>query len=72
MNSDGSEDWNYTTGGMVRSAPAIGADGSIYFGSDDNKLYALNPDGSENWNYPTSGVVRSSPASGRRWQHLLR
>jgi len=35
--------WEFETGflGAVRSSPAIGADGTVYVGSDDNKLYAL-------------------------------
>ena len=37
--------WNFTTGDDVKSSPAIGADCTIYFGSNDNKVYALNPDG---------------------------
>ena len=39
-------DWNASTGGVIFSSPAIGADGSIYIGSNDNKLHAFNPDGS--------------------------
>ncbi|MDN5325305.1 MAG: hypothetical protein PWP02_1024, partial [Thermosipho sp. (in: thermotogales)] len=31
------------------SSPAIGADGTIYVGSDDDYLYAINPDGSLKW-----------------------
>jgi hypothetical protein len=37
--------WSYLTGGSVNSSPAIGADGTIYFGSGDACLYAVNPDG---------------------------
>jgi len=29
---------------MVYSSPAIGSDGTVYFGSDDNKLYAIKTD----------------------------
>ena len=29
-------------GNNVNSAHAIGSDGTIYVGSDDNKLYAIN------------------------------
>jgi eukaryotic-like serine/threonine-protein kinase len=48
----------------VESSPAIGADGTVYVGSDDNKLYAINPDGSLKWTYITGDYVRSSPAIG--------
>jgi outer membrane protein assembly factor BamB len=46
------------------SHPTIGADGTIYVGSLDNKLYAINPDGSLKWSYTTGHDVRSSPAIG--------
>ena len=44
------------------SSPAIGPDGTIYVGSQDNYLYAVNPDGTLRWRYLTGDVVRSSPA----------
>ena len=40
--------WAFKTGKGVRSSPAIGSDGTIYVGSDDDNLYAINPDGSKN------------------------
>jgi len=46
------------------SSPAIGADGTIYFGSWDKNFYALNPDGSQKWVFATSNIVVSSPAIG--------
>ena len=33
--------WEFETGGNINCAPAIGSDGIIYIGSDDNKLYAI-------------------------------
>ncbi len=48
----------------VESSPAIGSDGTIYIGSFDDKLYAINPDGTEKWNFKTSNHVFSSPAIG--------
>jgi outer membrane protein assembly factor BamB len=63
INSDGNLKWMFTTGGNIEeSSPAIGSDGTIYVGSEDNKLYAINPDGSQKWNFTTGGEVRSSPA----------
>ena len=56
--------WRYSTGDHVYSSPAIGTDGTIYVGSHDGYLYAINSDGSFKWSYQTSGVVRSSPAIG--------
>ena len=48
---EGTLKWSFKTGGMVRSSPAIGSDGTIYVGSDDYKLYAINPDGTEKWSF---------------------
>jgi len=56
--------WSYQTGNFVISSPAIGADGTIYVGSYDNYLYAINPNGAFKWSYQTGGYVDSSPAIG--------
>jgi len=57
--------WQYETGGEILSSPAIGSDGTIYFGSQDRYVYALDPvDGNPKWSYNTDGKVNSSPAVG--------
>ena len=49
----------------IDSSPAIDTDGTIYVGSDDENLYALNPtDGSLKWKNTIGGGMRSSPAIG--------
>ena len=53
--------WMYATGGAVASSAAVGSDGTIYFGSYDNALYALNPGGTLKWKYQTGGRIYSSP-----------
>ena len=50
LTSDGSVKWNYQTGANTFSIPAIGSDGTIYFGSFDYYIYALTSDGSLNGN----------------------
>jgi len=55
--------WNFTTGGEVSGSAAIADDGTIYTGSSDGKLYAINPDGTEKWNFAADGSINgSSPA----------
>jgi outer membrane protein assembly factor BamB len=54
--------WQFDTGGVVDSSPAIAADGTIYFGSFDEYIYAVKPDGNQKWRYGTDGNIRSSPA----------
>lgn len=38
--------WKFNIGREINSSPAIGSDGTIYIGSFDGKLYAINSDGS--------------------------
>ncbi|MEO0112254.1 MAG: PQQ-binding-like beta-propeller repeat protein [candidate division WOR-3 bacterium] len=56
--------WKFKTWDDISSSPAIGNDGTIYFGSIDCFLYALNPDGKLKWKFKTDGKVFSSPAIG--------
>ena len=61
--------WEFETGGwngwMHSSSPAIGSDGTVYVGSGDNKLYAINgKSGAKLWEFETGGDVSSSPAIG--------
>ncbi len=56
--------WRYKTNGSIDSSPSIGSDGTIYVGSTDKNLYALNPDGTLKWKYLTGGYMFSSPAIG--------
>jgi len=46
------------------SKPAIGPDGTIYIGNDDNFLYAVNPDGTQKWAFQAAGDVRGEPLVG--------
>ncbi|MCD4709158.1 MAG: PQQ-binding-like beta-propeller repeat protein [Candidatus Sabulitectum sp.] len=55
--------WTFTPGGGIQaSSPAIGEDGTIYFGCKDGYLYAINPDGTLKWTCMTNDQVLSSPA----------
>ena len=57
--------WEFKTGDNVFSSPAIGSDGTVYVGSHDNKLYAINgKSGVKLWEFETRHVVDSSPAIG--------
>ncbi len=48
---EGIEKWSFETGDGIESSPAIGTDGTIYFGSHDGFLYAINPNGTEKWRF---------------------
>ncbi len=57
--------WKFKTGLQFASSPAIGSDGTIYFGSGaDGYLYALNSNGTVKWRFKTGNIVQSSPAIG--------
>ena len=47
----GTKKWEFAAGNWIHSSPAIGSDGTLYVGSRDNKLYALNPDGTKKWEF---------------------
>jgi outer membrane protein assembly factor BamB len=56
------EAWSYPTGADVYSSPTV-ANGVVYVGSHDKKVYALNATtGAFKWSYTTGGSVYSSPA----------
>jgi outer membrane protein assembly factor BamB len=57
--------WSYAADGPISSSPAIGADGTVYVGSWDKKVYALNgATGAKKWEFMTGDSVDSSPAIG--------
>ena len=64
----GALSWSYETGNYLLASPAVGADGVIYFGSNDNFFYALSPDGTLKWEYflesDDTVLIHSSAAIG--------
>ena len=59
---DGTLKWSFETGAGIESSPVIGADRTIYIGSHDGKLYAVNPDGTEKWHFDAG-----DPLYDERW-----
>lgn len=54
--------WQFKTHGQVYGSPAL-VEGSVYIGSTDNNLYALDSEsGKEKWKFKTDSRVVSSPA----------
>nr|6TJB_A Chain A, Cake2 [synthetic construct]6TJB_B Chain B, Cake2 [synthetic construct]6TJB_C Chain C, Cake2 [synthetic construct]6TJB_D Chain D, Cake2 [synthetic construct]6TJB_E Chain E, Cake2 [synthetic construct] len=61
---DGTEKWRFKTGKAIEASPVIGEDGTIYVGSNDGHLYAINPDGTEKWRFKTGKAIEASPVIG--------
>lgn len=67
--TDGAIRWSFTTGGLVISSPAVGSDGTLYFGSQDKRLYAIRPGATQlttslKWSFLTGDWVDATPAIG--------
>ena len=72
---DGTILWTFETGDAIESSPAIDEDGTIYVGSHDGYLYAINKNGELEWktklgtpkqkeHYGHNISISSSPAVG--------
>ena len=54
--------WAHTTGSSIQYAgPSIGTYGTIYIGSRDCNIYALNPDGTVRWKFTAGNQIQSTP-----------
>src|SRR5512135_215452 len=54
--------WTFATQGEVWSSPSV-ANGTVYFGSDDHFLYAVDIiSAQQKWKFETGDIVRSRPA----------
>ena len=58
----GTVKWAFMTSGYIDSSPAVAEDGTIYVGSYDDKLYAINPDGTLKWHVSGGDNFRAAPA----------
>ena len=57
--------WEFKTGSLVISSPAIGSDGTVYVGSGDKKLYAIKTE--------SLGLAKSPwPMRGQNARHTGR
>ena len=55
----GDQQWAFETGRAVSSSPTV-VDGTVFVGSDDDNLYAVDTEtGQEQWAFETGGAVSS-------------
>lgn len=55
--------WQFQAVQAITSPPALGRDGTVYFGSTDRLIYALTPEGTQKWTYPTGGLIDTASAA---------
>jgi outer membrane protein assembly factor BamB len=56
--------WTINLRSQSDSAPAVGTDGTIYVGTWQGNLWAINPDGTIKWGFPAGNEIKSAPAVG--------
>lgn len=67
INTNGTLRWRYAPSASIFSSPSISQDGgTVYFGSDDGKFYALSTNGTTlRWTFNTgTKAITASPAIG--------
>ena len=57
----GAVQWRFDATSSIYSSPVIDEDGTIYVGSNDQYLYAVNQDGTLKWKYLTLRTIATSP-----------
>ena len=51
----------YSSNGPIYSSPAIANDGTVYIGSNDKKLHAINANGTAKWTFTAGDWIDSTP-----------
>lgn len=64
LTDDNAPLWTFQAPHSIRTSPTLGSDGTVYFGADNGRVYALNPDGTERWQFTIGTRLLSSPAIG--------
>jgi outer membrane protein assembly factor BamB len=61
---EATNEWVFMVNSQSDSSPAIAPDGTIYFGTFDGRLWAVNPNGTQKWMFRAGREIKSSPAVG--------
>ena len=63
----GEKIWNYTTGALTESTPAV-VNGILYIGTNNDNLYALNAGtGAKIWSFTATIASCQVPQSSMEW-----
>ncbi|MCG9893922.1 MAG: PQQ-binding-like beta-propeller repeat protein [Fimbriimonadaceae bacterium] len=63
--TEGQIRWLFASGAAIESSPTIGPDGTVFFGSNNGQVFALDGQtGDLKWKRSLGGPVKSSPAIG--------
>ena len=63
FNPDGTLKWRFKVQDWIESSPSIAEDGTVYSGSKEGRVYAINPkDGSKKWEFVTGDGISGTPA----------
>lgn len=63
VDANGLWQWEFSDSGQSLTCPSVADDGTIYVGTTDGYLIALNPDGTTRWSYATSGRNQLTPCA---------
>jgi outer membrane protein assembly factor BamB len=64
LDTTGKQRWSLYFADEIYCTPAIGADGTIYVGTDKGTLAAIAPNGKRRWVFRTSDDIAGSPTVG--------
>jgi len=54
--------WELNIHSSISTSPALSSDGTIYFGADNGRLYAIDSNAAIQWVYDAGSPIHSSPA----------
>jgi outer membrane protein assembly factor BamB len=64
LDTTGKQHWSLNLGDAIYCTPAVGADGTIYVGTDQGTLVAVAPNGTRKWSFKTGDEIDGSPTVG--------
>lgn len=63
--ASGRQRWRFSARSIIEVSPAVGPDGTVVLGTNDQFEYGIGPDGKERWRVPRNSLTYSSAAVTR-------